>query len=166
MRITPLGRSSHVPEHADMHFKALFLTTSLGTIPTHPANISCWWYSFSHWGGLEHLIQTLARYVPYQVKLSRKRTFHHFMSTGATEIPLHSLWGCWLHQFMDGFSKAHILLVIQYIVKPEQRAPETGWAGLCQSHSGRWISHWTMLYTKGKRMTISAHTLNYRHRCS
>ena len=29
---------------------------------------------------LEHLVKT-----SYQVKLSRKRTFHHFMSTGATE---------------------------------------------------------------------------------
>ena len=34
---------------------------------------------------------------PYQVKLSRMRTFHHFMSTRATEKSLHSY--CWWYWY-------------------------------------------------------------------
>ena len=35
-------------------------------------------------------IETTGKISSYQVKLSIKRTFHHFMSTGATEKSLHS----------------------------------------------------------------------------
>ena len=35
-------------------------------------------------------VETLGRIVSYQVKLSRKRTFHRFTSTGATEKSPHS----------------------------------------------------------------------------
>ena len=54
-----------------------------------------------------HLVVT-----SYQVKLSRKRTFHHFMSTGATEKSLHfiSLLHCSLNLAQLEATEAKTLL--------------------------------------------------------
>ena len=65
-------------KHTNIHMKCL-----RGSLPWHlhlvRNNISSRCSSLPQGKGLEHLVKTLARQVSYQVKLSRKRTFHRFI---------------------------------------------------------------------------------------